>query len=619
MRIRTFTYLFFVFHLITTGGLAQSVAGFWLGVTYPTDPNQAVYNYTMTITQSGSTIGGTAQTANPNVPFGGVAYLSGRFANTTLSFREADANGSTNTPNVCYWKGDLTYNPAEESLKGEYENIPNTNNPECALTPGGKVELYRIVLKSGTKYCKGSPVNLVVTGKNIRWYASDKKTNLLATGNQFSPKIDRTTTFYITQTLYKNESPAVPITIEVTEPTFQATTTPAGCGRVNGSIALAGAADYQYSLNGGAFQTTPRFSNLSPGTYTVAVTDAVGCRAEQSVTLSSATGPTLSDLKTTPPRCGTANGEVTVVANGGTGALTYSLDGTTYQTSPQFRNLSAGTFTVRVRDANGCEANRAVTLPPSKALVLLSTDAQATTCGQPNGRAALTVTGGAKPIQYSADGRSFQTASTFSALPAGEYTLTARDSAGCTLSRSVQIAPSAGPQIAGVQVTPAACGGQNGALTIVADNRAGPAQFSLDGQTFQRSSAYTGLPAGDYTLTMKDDNGCIVTQTVAVPLDCANLVHVPTAFSPNADRQNDALTAHFQFPSLTVIRFTVYDRWGTVLYNRANFTLANGEPLWDGQVAGQTAPTGTYVYRFNCQFPDGTQTTYRRLVTLVND
>lgn len=619
MNRQTFTRLFFVLSLVSSNCLAQSVAGFWLGVTYPTDPQQDVYNYTMTLTQTGRAIGGTAQTANPDVPFGGVAYLSGQFVNPTLSFREADVNGRTDTPDICYWKGDLTYDPVAESLTGAYENIPNSNNSMCARTPGGKVELYRIVLKSGTKYCKGSPIDLVVTGKNIRWYTSDKKTNLLATGNQFSPKIDRTTTFYITQTLYKNESPAVPITIEVVEPTFRATTTPAGCGQTNGSISLIGSADYQYSLNGGAFQTTPRFANLSPGTYTVAAKDPTGCRAEQSITFSTSAGPTIGDLKTTPPRCGTANGEVTVTANGGTAPLTYSLDGTNFQTNAQFRNLSAGAFTVRVRDAGGCEATRAVTLPPSRALVFVRTDAYATTCGQPNGRAALTVSGGTQPIQYRVDGQPFQATPTFGDLPSGDYTLTAQDSAGCQLNQSVRIASSTGPRITNVRATPADCDQRNGTLALVPDSSAGQTQFSLDGQTFQRSSLYSSLPAGNYTLTAKDNQGCVVTRVVSILLNCSNLIHLPTAFSPNADRQNDALTAHFQFPSITVTRFTVYDRWGSVIHNRANFVLADGEPLWDGQVAGRPAPTGTYAYQFDCQFPDGTQTTYRRSVMLLTN
>ncbi|WP_332369211.1 hypothetical protein [Spirosoma telluris] len=278
-----------------------NLSGFWLGVTYPTNPTQAIYNYALQISQSAFTLSGTAQTSNPKVPFGGVAYINGNISGSTVTFSESDKNGSTTVKGICYWRGILTYNPVDESLIGTYENI--VNGTTCADTSGGKVELYRIVLKSGSPVCKGSPTNLVVTGKNIRWYSSSSATNLLATGNTYSPKITQTTTFYITQTLYQNESPPVPITIEVNEPVFKATPTNTGCDKANGSIEVAasGSTGWQYSLNGGSFQSAPLFTSLSPGSYTVVAKDANGCQAAQPVTITTDTAPTISSLSTTPP------------------------------------------------------------------------------------------------------------------------------------------------------------------------------------------------------------------------------------------------------------------------------------------------------------------------------
>ena len=187
MKHRATLGLLLAFALLCPHCWAQvNIAGFWLGVTYPTSPNQAVYNYTMTLTQANSAIGGTAQTANPNVPFGGTAYLSGTLNGVNLSVSEADKNGSTAVKGICFWRSTLTYNPTDESLIGTYETI--VNGTTCVDASGGKVELYRIVLKSGATYCKGSAINLLVTGKNIRWYTSAAQTTLLATGNTYSPE-----------------------------------------------------------------------------------------------------------------------------------------------------------------------------------------------------------------------------------------------------------------------------------------------------------------------------------------------------------------------------------------------------------------------------------------------
>jgi hypothetical protein len=764
------TALALMLGFISATGFAQDVSGLWLGVTYPSDPSQQLFNYTMTLTQTGGTLGGTAQTANPNVPFGGLASVSGQVTGTSVIFSEADQTGSTAVKDICFWKGKLTYNPVDESLRGTYENITNTT---CTESEGGTVELYRIVLKSGSKFCKGSPINLRVTGQNIRWYTSAAKTNLLETGNTFSPRLSQTTTFYITQTLYTRESPPIPITIDIVEPVFTPTVTNAECGQKNGRITLTtpNPAGWQYSLNGSSYQSAPTFSNLGPGSYTVSVTDGAGCHADQSVTLTSTATPTIDSLTILPPRCGQATGQVTLTASGGTGALTYSLDGITYQSQPVFKELGSGSYTIRVRDTKGCEATRAATLPasvpvlirsvyttsarcnqpgslsltttggiaplelsvdgktfvPSTApmslrggsytilvrdgagctasqainisgnsgplidsllitapkcltangvltvlasggqgalaysldesayqanpqfgnlsggrytirvrdatgcqvskigslplsnpLLIVGIAVKATTCGLANGQASLTVKGGDGPIRFSTDGRRAQAGSRFDSLQAGTYRLFAQDSSGCTAGQSVTVAASSLPTLAQVATTPEACGLKNATLTAFTGQRASKYLFSIDGTSFQPDSTFGGLSGGQYTLSVRDTNSCIITRTVSLSADCANIVHLPAAFSPNADNLNDALAPFFSFPSLDVVRFVVYDRWGGVLYSRTNFTLANGEPIWSGLLStGEQAPAGSYAYRLDCRFPDGSQSTYRQSVAVL--
>ncbi|GAB4002687.1 hypothetical protein GCM10028807_61770 [Spirosoma daeguense] len=608
-----------LFVVVVSESQAQDVAGYWLGVTYPTNPNQEIFNYTMNLTQNGQALGGTAQTANPNVPFGGVAYVTGQVNGTTVTFSEANQNGSTETKDICYWRGSMTYNATNESLIGTYENI--TNQTTCTEAGSGRVELYRIVLKSGAKFCKGVPVNLVVTGKDIRWYSSQNKTRMLTRGNTYSPSITQTTTFYITQTLYQNESPPVPIKIEIIEPTFTATATNSGCNQSSGSVNVAsvGATGWQYKLNNGSFQNTPQFSGLAPGSYTVVVKDAAGCQASQQVTVSTDAGPTISNLVSSPPKCATANGSVNVAITGGKAPIMYSIDGgITYQNSPSFTQLAGGNYTVQVRDAAGCEANRTISLPTWQPMSVLNTSTLPTTCGKPNGEATMRATGGKGIIQYSIDGQNFQPNNTFTKLTSGAYTLVARDSMGCMLNQSVAVAPSKGPQLVEVQITNEGCGLKNGSMTIAPNLNASIVEYSIDGQQFQRTESFSTLSGGVYTLTMRDENNCVLTQSVMIPTDCANRVHLPTAFSPNADQKNDVLAAHFVFPSLQIAAFTVYDRWGSVLYNRTNFPLTSGEVLWDGQLNGQAAPEGTYVYRLDCQFPDGTTSTYRQAITLLH-
>ena len=321
----------------------------------------------------------------------------------------------------------------------------------------------------------------------------------------------------------------------------------------------------------------------------------------------------------TPPKCATANGQVSIVATSGKTPLTYSIDyGVTYQTSSTFINLAGGTYTLRVRDGNGCEVNRAISLPAFTPMVIASSAVTPTSCGQANGQVGLSAVGGRKPIQYSIDNLTFQNTGAFANLKAGSYALTARDSLGCTISQSVSVAASVGPQLADIRTADADCGQTNGAISITTARASDQYTYSIDGQRFQPTTDFTNLKAADYTLTIRDAQNCALTVPLLVKLNCQAILQLPTAFSPNRDNRNDALTVHFAFPSVTIMRFTVYDRWGSVVYNRADFAVASGDSIWDGHINGQVLPIGTYVYRLDCQFPDGTQTTYRESVVLLH-
>ncbi len=391
------------------------------------------------------------------------------------------------------------------------------------------------------------------------------------------------------------------------------------CGQQGGSLTVTGVGGsgaIEYSVDGMTFQPGSTFADLKSGKYTVQIRDGAGCMATQQVSVEG--GLLVSDLKTSPPRCETANGELSVDATGGVAPLAYSIDEVMYQASPRFMNLPGGAYSVRVRDASGCVITKTVSLPLSKPLSFVSINTVPTTCGLANGRVSMLVAGGVEPIRFSTDGRPAQAGNTFDSLKAGAYTLLAQDSVGCTISQPVAIAASTPPTITDLIVTPEACGLQNASITVTTDAPAGQYMFSIDGQTFQPDNSFLGLGGGPYTVVVRDQNACTTTRPVSLRVDCTNAVHLPMAFSPNADNLNDGFTVYFSFPSLPVARFVVYDRWGSVMYSRVNFAVAPGEPIWNGQLAnGDTALAGTYPYLLHCQFPDGTQMIYRRSVALV--
>ncbi|WP_299890602.1 T9SS type A sorting domain-containing protein [uncultured Lacinutrix sp.] len=114
---------------------------------------------------------------------------------------------------------------------------------------------------------------------------------------------------------------------------------------------------YQYNINGGVFQSSNTFSDLSAGTYTFTAIDGSSCvPASITVTIDGASealtlyaDPIIDDCY------GLSEGEVTLIVNGGVAPYTFSADGgLTYQASNVFTSLTAGTYVFAVMDAINC-------------------------------------------------------------------------------------------------------------------------------------------------------------------------------------------------------------------------------------------------------------------------
>lgn len=146
---------------------------------------------------------------------------------------------------------------------------------------------------------------------------------------------------------------------------------------------------------------------------------------------------------TPPTGCTSSDGSITAVASGGVEPYQYSIDGgTIFQASAEFRNLSAGTYSITAKDVNDCSAtleniilaNPATTLKISEALT------SGGGCKTTTGSISVTATGGQPPYQYSSNGTSFGSSSTLEGLSAGTYTITVKDAIGCLATKgSVKI------------------------------------------------------------------------------------------------------------------------------------------------------------------------------------
>jgi hypothetical protein len=211
---------------------------------------------------------------------------------------------------------------------------------------------------------------------------------------------------------------------------------------------------------------------------------------------------------------GGSNGSITVTNANGVAPFQYSINGVGFQSSNTFSGLVAGTYTITVKDLNGCTGFVTKTITQPTQLIVSQGTVQSTCVGSNTGSISIIVSGGSPSYTYLWSGTSFtSTQANISGLAAGDYNVTVTDSKGCTASLIVNV-PSLSAINVNTNVTNVACRGDaNGSIDITVGGGTGSGFTYLwnNGTTTQDRF---GLVAGTYSVTITDiGSGCVVTSS----------------------------------------------------------------------------------------------------------
>lgn len=296
------------------------------------------------------------------------------------------------------------------------------------------------------------------------------------------------------------------------------------CNGGNGTIEVTsqtgGSSPYTYSINGITYQTTTTFTKTA-GTYTIYIKDNNGEIGTVSATVTEPDLLSISIQDFTQPTCnGDTDGSITVTASGGTGSLEYSKDGTNWQTGTTFSSLGNGTYTITVRDENGCTKTASQILNRTVIASTITTTnldcngdgSGSISVGQPSGG-----TGTGYQVKLNAGG-TYETPTwpkVYSSLGAGSYDVYIKDSNDCEYIFTKQVnQPTTLDVVEDSKTLPTCSNSTNGSLTVTASGGTSPYTYSLDDVTYQISSTFTGLTSSTYTVRVKDSNGCKDTVSV---------------------------------------------------------------------------------------------------------
>lgn len=253
-------------------------------------------------------------------------------------------------------------------------------------------------------------------------------------------------------------------------------------------------------------------SNLSPGWYSVTVTDANQDLGVASIGLHSEVQAVVSVLS--HGTCPAANGSVQCNVTGGTPPYNYYWsNGQQFlnqaSASSTITNLSTGQYLVTVVDANGCNntsnpfdsmayINNAITFN-------LATSSTPSTCN--DGTATVTVNGGIGPFTFFWNTTPVQTTATATGLNGNTYPqVVVTDAGGCTKTSWTTVTYSNQAMQASCAATNTPCGQNTGSLAVTVSN--GQPPYTYLWNTGATTSTINNLFAGNYTVTVTDNNGC---------------------------------------------------------------------------------------------------------------
>lgn len=304
---------------------------------------------------------------------------------------------------------------------------------------------------------------------------------------------------------------------------FDAVNDPSCTGSSDGSIEVTVSSinpPLSYTWNpGGIIAEDP--SGLTAGDYTLQVTDASGCINFFNVTLNDPTPITVT-ANSTPSDCGQCNGEIDLIASGGTGILTTIWNNGSIGTS--ITGLCSGVYEAQVTDQNGCVLLEPVDVANTGGLAADATLTAITCAGGCDGGATVSGIGGTAPYTYEwlHDGSSSDTQNN---LCSGSYFVTITDVTGCSVNQEINL-QDPNPITATATMSNPDCNASNGSIAVLSAD--GNLPHSYLWNTTSTNPTIGGLSAGIYTLTITDASGC--SMDFVFPLNNANAA-VPTLSS----------------------------------------------------------------------------------------
>ncbi|MEL6668856.1 MAG: gliding motility-associated C-terminal domain-containing protein, partial [Bacteroidota bacterium] len=394
------------------------------------------------------------------------------------------------------------------------------------------------------------------------------------------------------------------------------------------SLQLAGGTE-PYTIQWSDGQSGMTATDLCNGQYRAEVIDVNGNSIlTDFVTISSPEALSISS-SIEPVSCvNIRDGSISTSVLGGTSPYSFSWNGA--GGSSDLNNLGAGTYELNVIDGNGCPITQSFIVPDYE-VQEFDFSSEVTNCDWDEYEIRI-LTAGFQDLDWLLNDElvNVGASGSISGISPGSYTLSYREQSGCEVELEDFLFDGLEPYFLLVDESPREVEfGDQLQLEVLAS----PVDQILNEGTAAWSSINSfscidGPPEACQQIELiaeisevvefsyRDDRGCLEVFRIPVFVAEPSYVYVPNAFSPNLDGINDELTIFTTDFVRSISGVQIYDRWGNITFE--NYDLPSGEvQTWDGQVRGQPANSGVYVYMITLELVTGEEVLLSGDVTLV--
>lgn len=485
-------------------------------------------SWVLTTTPGGTTTNGSGTTTT----------LNGLTAGTSYTFTVTNDLGCTSASS-----SSAVLNPAPATPSAPV--LGTITHPTCTVSTGS-VELTGLP-SSGSWTLTVNPGGTTTTGSGTTGTFSGLAANATYTFTVTNSDGCTSTSSLTASINAQPVTPTAPVIGTVTQPI---------CTSPTGSVNLSGLPAGTWTITatpGGTIITgsgsSANFSGLAPGNnFTFTVTNSAGCTSSASgpVTIDPVPGapssPTAGTV--TQPTCTVPTGSIEVASPLGA-QYTYSIDGTNFIAGTTFSGLAPGSYSITVLDnGTGCSSVSAstITIDPiaGAPTITLNSSSDVTCSGAANGDLSISVSGGQSPYTYSWT-PNVGSGPSLSNLSGGTYAVTVTDDLGCSSTANYTIAEPATLTINGT-ATNVICGSNDGSISTGVVGGTAPYSYdwSPNGET---STSISGLGAGNYGVTVTDDNGCTATGSFVISTTGSLPVSIDPSYTEISAGENVQLTA----------------------------------------------------------------------------